>query len=249
MRIAFGNRFAVPVLFLTLGATTLSIPSAAAQVNGFHEGGIAPRGVPASVTSIGFGGHPGPHGVPASVTSLCFGARSNFRGAPGNVTSLGFGDGRRGFHGRPLEPRRHHHYGFYTPYYGGYGAYAYPYYLNGEDYSPDDSAAYSETRDYRDDDDRRVLEEDYRAGLNPPPQQISRQVSQPVTAQSSTVLIFKDGHQQEISNYAIVGDILYELSDDRSKKVKLADLDLTATIKENDQRGVEFQLPAATKLN
>jgi hypothetical protein len=272
MLTAIKDRFAGPIAFLTLGTMILLAASAAAQMNGFQAGGIAPRGVPASVTSFGFGGrpgfhgvpasvtsfgfggHPGFHGVPASVTSLGFGARNTFRGVPGSVTSLGFGEARHGSHERPLEPRRHHRHAFYSPYYGGYYGYVpydYPYYLNGDDYSPDDSAAYSapEIRDYRDDDDRRVLEDDYRAGLNPPRQQVSQQASEPVVAQPSTVLIFKDGHQQEISNYAIVGATLYDLSDGRSKKVELADLDLTATMKENDQRGVEFQLPATAKLN
>jgi hypothetical protein len=272
MLTAGNNRFAVPALFLTLGTMLLLGTSAAAQMNGFHGGGIAPRGVPASVTSVGFGGHPGFHGVPASVTSFGFGGQPGFRGVPASVTSLGFGaqtafrgfrDGgashgfgaRNGFHERPFESRHHHRYqGFYSPYAGGYYGYvpyAYPYYLNGDDYSQDDSAAYSapEMRDYRDDDDRRVLEDDYRAGLNPPREQVSHQASAPVVAQPSTVLIFKDGHQQEISNYAIVGTTLYDLSDGRSKKVELADLDLTATMKENDQRGVEFQLPATAKLN
>jgi hypothetical protein len=63
------------------------------------------------------------------------------------------------------------------------------------------------------------------------------------------VLIFKDGHQVEVANYAIVGATLYDLSGGRSKKIQLAELDLPATVKENDQRGVEFQLPAQAKLN
>ena len=123
--------------------------------------------------------------------------------------------------------------------------------MNGDDYNQDDSADYDPpaARDYRDDDDRKVLEEDYRAGLNRPREQISQQTSEPVVAQPSTLLIFKDGHQQEVSNYAIVGATLYDLSDGRTKKVQLADLDLTATVKQNDQRGVEFQLPAQANLN
>jgi len=248
------DRFSVRVVVLLFGIVTSLATSAAAQGFGFHGGStIAPRGVPASVTSIGFGGHPGVHGVPASVTSLGFGARNNFRGVPGSVTSLGFANGRHGIHERPIESRRHHHAGFYSPFYGGYysyAPYAYPYYLNGDDYSQDDPAAYAPpATDYRNDDDRQFLEQDYRAGLNTSSQQQPPVPSEPVTAQPSTLLIFKDGHQQEVSNYAIVGATLYDLSDGRSKKVQLADLDLTATVKENDQRGVEFQLPAATKFN
>ena len=192
------------------------------------------------------------------MTSQGFGASNNFRGIPGHVTSFGFGR-RNGFHERPFEHGRrriHRPFVVYSPYYGGYAysPYAYPYYLNDEDYRQDepaaDSASGSDYRDhdYRDDDDRRVLEEDYRAGLNSS-LQISQQPVQPVASQPSTVLIFKDGHQEEISNYAIVGSTLYDLSDGRSKKVQLADLDLSATAKENDQRGVEFQLPAQAQLN
>jgi hypothetical protein len=257
MRTGLNNRFAVPVIFLTLGTIIFLAASAAAQMNGLHGGGIAPRGVPASVTSFGFGGHPGFHGVPASVTSLGFGARPAFRGFPGSGTSRGFG-ARNGFHERPFEARHHHHYdGFYSPYYGGYygsSMYAYPYYLNpddytqADDYTQNDSAVYDppSPRDY---DDRRQLDGDYRVGLNTPREQTSQQTAEPVVPQPSTVLIFKDGHQQEISNYAIVGATLYDLSDGRTKKVQLADLDLTATVKQNDQRGVEFQLPSATAMN
>jgi hypothetical protein len=253
MRDAFGNRLAAPILLLTLGMFLVSLASA--QTFGMHGNGISPRGVPASVTSFGFGGHPGFHGVPASVTSQGFGARSNFRGVPGHITSFGVGV-HNGFHERPLEHGRHHiHRPFaaYTPYGYAYTPYAYPYYLNDEDYS--DSAANQEPasdyrdNDYRGDDDRQVLDQDYRAGLSRPTEHNYEKGSQPVTAQPSTLLIFKDGHQQEISNYAIVGSTLYELSDGRSKKVQLADLDLPATVKENDQRGVEFQLPAQAQLN
>jgi hypothetical protein len=63
------------------------------------------------------------------------------------------------------------------------------------------------------------------------------------------VVVFKDGHQQEIANgnYAIVGDTLYDLSGAIAHKIKLADLDLTQTVQLNEQRGVEFSLPASYK--
>ncbi len=254
MSTALSSRFSVPFLVATLGV--FLIASAAAQTNGFHGSGIGSRGVPASVTSFGFGGHPGFHGVPASVTSQGFGASNNFRGVPSHISSFGF-VGRNGFRERSSERgRRHLHRPFavYSPYggYYGYAPYDYPYYLNDGDYSdsangdvPSDYSGY----DYRSDDDRRILDQDYRARLNAPREQSSERSPQPVADQPSTLLIFKDGHQQEISNYAIVGPTLYDLSDGRSKKVQLADLDLSATVKENDQRGVEFQLPAQANLN
>jgi hypothetical protein len=60
------------------------------------------------------------------------------------------------------------------------------------------------------------------------------------------VLVFRNGHQQEVTNYAIMGDSLYVFDQGR-KKIALADLDLPATQKANDDRGIEFNVPAASK--
>jgi hypothetical protein len=67
----------------------------------------------------------------------------------------------------------------------------------------------------------------------------------PVATQLSTALVFKDGHRSEVVNYAIVGDTLFDF-DGRKRKILLADLDLPATHKANDDRGVDFQIPANT---
>ena len=61
-----------------------------------------------------------------------------------------------------------------------------------------------------------------------------------------TVLVFRNGKQQEVTNYAIMGDTLYVFDQGR-KKIALADLDLPATVKANDDRGMEFKLPPAAK--
>lgn len=60
-----------------------------------------------------------------------------------------------------------------------------------------------------------------------------------------TLLVFNDGHQRQIQNYAIVGQTLWILSDARATKVPLADLNLDQTIKINEERGVEFLGPAS----
>ncbi len=70
-----------------------------------------------------------------------------------------------------------------------------------------------------------------------------------MTEQPRTVLVFKDGHEVEVANYAIVGSTLYDLSDNRARKVALAELDLSATVKHNDDRGVDFRVPSATRAN
>ncbi|MGZ4816761.1 MAG: hypothetical protein ACXVZV_15200 [Terriglobales bacterium] len=55
--------------------------------------------------------------------------------------------------------------------------------------------------------------------------------------------------QQEIGNgnYAIVGDMLYDLSGPIARKIKLSDVDLAQTVQLNEQRGVEFNIPASYK--
>jgi hypothetical protein len=68
-------------------------------------------------------------------------------------------------------------------------------------------------------------------------------------AQPSTFLVFKDGHQLEVANYAIVSQTLYDLTPGHPRKIALADLDLSATEKQNDDRGVTFQLPPTAQAN
>jgi hypothetical protein len=64
-----------------------------------------------------------------------------------------------------------------------------------------------------------------------------------------TMLIFKDGHQLEIENYAIVNQTLYDLTPGHRRKIALADLDLPATQKQNDDHGVPFDLPPQAQAN
>lgn len=241
-------KFSVSVL--AFGMAVLFTGLASAQGHAHGGAGAASHGVPASVTSFGFGGHVGYHGVPASVTSQNFGGHAGVHGVPGSVTSQNFGAGFR-VHERPLGRRRGV---IYTPFYGGaYYAYPYPYPYDasGDDYSQQDDAASYQGQDTRGADARQQLaDDDYRAGMNSGrDEQPEATAAEPVSDQPDTVLIFKDGRQLEVANYAIVGSTLYELNDGRSIKVQLADLDLRATVKENDNRGVEFQLPSGTTLN
>jgi hypothetical protein len=233
--------------------TTLAVSlSAMGQGNGMpsNGSGTTVHGVPPSVTSFGFGGQRGFHGVPASVTSLNFGnppLRNN-----------------QGIHQGPFfGPRRHRNRGFVSPFYSNVVAvpYAYPVYV--DDTGVDDSM---EQEDYRGgptifdrrgpgtseyvrtgrrdrDRDRDRDETNYRATAPPEPAPQAEIANQP-----RTVLVFKDGHQREILNYAIVGSTLFDLSDGLTRKVALAELDLPATVKQNDERGVDFQLPASAKL-
>jgi hypothetical protein len=63
------------------------------------------------------------------------------------------------------------------------------------------------------------------------------------------LLVFRDGHQEESANYAIVDGVLYAYADywmggSWTKRILIADLDLPATLKQNQERGVKFTLPA-----
>jgi hypothetical protein len=66
----------------------------------------------------------------------------------------------------------------------------------------------------------------------------------------STLLLFRDGHQEEVSSYTIAGGVLY-LGDDGhangswSRKIELSSLDWPGTLKSNQSRGIQFRLPTA----
>ena len=68
---------------------------------------------------------------------------------------------------------------------------------------------------------------------------------QQTTASSPTLLIFRDRHQKEVTNYAIVGQNLLDLTPQHHEKIPLANLDLPATTKANDDRGVTFRVPGS----
>jgi hypothetical protein len=233
-----------PVALLAVLATSLFlIISAQAQING----------TPASVTSPGFGGRP-INGPPASVTSLgprgfTPGPRATFTAAVPN-----------GVHG---DGHHHHHRSnneFNTPF-----LYAVP-----VPYAVDATALEDDAQANENEDDA-----EYQGGPTvfdrrgsgqrsyvPPVRDLApRAAAQPASETSDdppadpepplppTLLVFKDGHKLEVGNYAIVGTTLFDLTPGHSRRVALADLDLDATAKQNDERGIIFQIPQAPKAN
>ena len=228
---------------------------AAAQINGTssHGSGTTLHGVPPSVTSFGFGGQPGFHGMPASVTSPNF-------GNPSLHVNLRVNHGPDFFQHRRRSGFRS---GLRSPFLGSVVAvpYAYPVYAG--DPGVDDSMETQE--DYRGGptifDRRGSGADDYRKPDWPAREEEAEPQSyrddknadqrkqDAVADEVSTILVFKDGHQVEVQNYAIVGATLFDLSDGRTRKVALGELDLSATVKQNDDRGVDFQVPAVARLN
>jgi hypothetical protein len=72
---------------------------------------------------------------------------------------------------------------------------------------------------------------------------------QPDPPQEPVVLVFKDGHKVEVGNYAIQGKTLFDLTTGRVHKIALADLDLEATRKQNEDRGITFEVPPNSRAH
>ncbi len=73
-----------------------------------------------------------------------------------------------------------------------------------------------------------------------PPRPPVENKSEPSTP---TLLVFRDKHTQEVQNYAVVGGTLWIFSEQRATKLPLSWLDIEATAKANEDRGVDFQVP------
>ncbi len=217
---------------IILAAVACAAVSAAAQING----------VPSSVTSYGFGGHFGrTPGVAASVTSL----GPNGYGRSPFVYGRNFGASNCCFNSFP----RRHREGFLP-----YAVPVYVPYTQGveidENDSPEDYVEIAPRRR-----PRPILDPvpDEPPAPRPQPAAPSKPPepappAPPEPEQLATIVVFKDGHQMELKNYAIVGDTLFDLSVPR-RKIPLEDIDVLATQKLNDERGLDFRLPLATAGN
>lgn len=63
----------------------------------------------------------------------------------------------------------------------------------------------------------------------------------------ATVLVFRDQHREQVQNYAIVGQTLWNFAPQHTRKIPISDLDLTATIKANEDQGVSFRVPSTNE--
>jgi len=57
------------------------------------------------------------------------------------------------------------------------------------------------------------------------------------------VVVFLDKRIREVKNYAVANETLVVLDGSKRTKIPLADIDLAATMKLNDERGIDFQIP------
>ncbi len=78
-------------------------------------------------------------------------------------------------------------------------------------------------------------------------QKVTRRPAQPekqsqAAPSKPVVLVYKDGHRQEVQNYAIVGQTIWVFNEQRAQNIPASDLDLNATRKANEDRGIDFAL-------
>jgi hypothetical protein len=215
---------------------------------GMHGGGFAGHAgfsSHAGMRAGGFGGtHGGPHGM-MSGARFSSGARHSgtwhgtfHRGHSGPNLVIGF------------------HSRFRNPYYA-YGPFGY--------YSPFGWDWYNSSYDRSDNDDNYVAQRQTQQQIDDLSQQVQdlqqereeRAYSQPpvprppapsnteakIQPDMSVVLVYLDKRIEEIKNYAVANEKVVVFDNHHIKKIPLADIDLAATMKLNDERGVDFQIP------
>lgn len=62
-----------------------------------------------------------------------------------------------------------------------------------------------------------------------------------------TTLVFRDGHQLQVDNYIMTANRLFALGPEQKQTIELSELDLNATVKANQDRGVRFTVPKSTQ--
>jgi len=230
------SRTVTPSALSIVGLALLALASAQPAMAQVH-------GVPPSVTSTQFHVPPFLPNVMPSVTSLGPSPFTNHAGpipAPYGVPRSVYG---HGIYGRGRKNGYGYGYGYGT-------TYAVPYYVPVYDAPGDyDPGPYlysgppaEQTLHIVVDTapPRRDVADDVQDSL--PPAAVTPNREHDAGPVDPTVLVFRDGHKQEVSNYAIMGQTVY-VFDSRTQKIAVGDLDVPATVKANDDRGVEFHLP------
>ena len=240
---------------LAILAITVSTANAQGRWQNDRHGDVVFNGIPASATSI-TPNNPAP-GIPPSATSISVPPNIRFNNFDFNRPIFRANGSGRDFH-------RHHRVvavPVEVPVY-------YPYYYppsDATDFSDQEQPQLSEQPAEPEPPAPTIFES--RPGYQPPPIRAYQPSVAPPTQndnsaapslpaanqaadntpsepEPTTILVFRDGHQLEIGNYAIVGDTLYNLTGNyKTHKILLADLDLDKTAKVNEDRGYEFRLP------
>jgi hypothetical protein len=222
---------------------------AAATLPGFAQRGMAPGGgmaggarsaaiaAPRGLVAGGAGTHRGIGFVPNSFGHPFF--------PPGFHPGFAVNCARNPFFCRP---------GFGSRFGYWYGAYAPIYGWDYSDYTGNDTAVAQLQAELADQQNlnaqlaeelRRQQADRIAAESSALPRPAARPVPERPTP--ATVLVFRDGRRQEVQNYAIVGNTLLDLETNHTRKIQLSELDIPASIRANDERGVEFSVPQARR--
>ena len=220
---------------------------------GMHSGGFAGHAGFSSHSGMRAGGFGGVHAGPSGMMS---GARfsSHHAGLRHGNPGTRHGTVHHTQSGPNLIIGFHSHSRY--PYYG-YAPFGY--------YSPFWWDGYRSSYDRSDDNDNYVAQRQTQQQFDQLYQQIqdlreereySRAQSQPAPAppaptkgeaniqpDMSVVLVYLDKRIEEIKNYAVANEKVVVFDNNRIRKIPLADIDLAATMKLNDERGVDFQVP------
>jgi hypothetical protein len=238
-------------IFMAALVTALAVTPLWAQRGGGHGG-------------MGGGGA---HGGYAGATHGGAYGGSGYHGGYGGYRG-GYGYGYPGHY--PYYPGRYPYYGRYPwwGYRGGYGygwwgypwwgwgwyggagwsggyysdpAQSYPAYVSPPPENPNANVTYEQQQEINQlNDEVARLRADQQSGAarNAP-----SQLPPKAQIQASTVLVFRDKHTEEIENYAIVGKTLWVFTEQRARRIPIAELDVPATTKANEARGIDFRLP------
>ncbi len=218
--------------------------------SGGHSGG----GFVSHASSGGVHTFSGARSRPQMSRTFASPARAGFSRGP--FLHNGFSNGRfrnRGFRNicRGFPCRGFYGYGFGYPW--GYSGYYDPYWW---DSGYDDS---SYDQDYQNDlatadqmnaenlEEQRMLQQEEADGDQDayarPAAALQQEDKPGAPIMPATVLVFRDQHKQEVQNYAIMGRTLWAFAPQHTQRIPLADLDLAATVKANDDNGVTFRVP------
>ena len=151
------------------------------------------------------------------------------------------GPGFRGFPGR-----RGFFHGYWYPY-GYYGGY--PLFWDSSDSSANAYDQQTEQLQQQigqlSDEVERLRAEQAERSVAPPPAPPQQAPAAAPTAAVPTTLVFRDGKTQQVQNYAIAGHTLWVFNQQRTMKIPLSELDVSATQKANEERGISFHVPPA----
>jgi hypothetical protein len=210
-----------------------------------HGGGHASAGGHGGMAAHGsFGGH--------ASGGMRFGAGVTTRSFSGSASHRSFSTTRTFIHSGNVRIRT---YGLWNNCYGCRGRYGYPWWYagsfdpywwwnSGSSYDADKQreiglANEMNAQSLEEQRMRQQGDQDVYARSAPPPPR-AEEITE---AAPATVLVFRDQRKQEVRNYAIVGQTLWNFAPQHTEKISLGNLDLAATTKANDERGVDFRVP------